>query len=65
MSSVSELCEVLAMSTEDNFAGFRFSEFVAALFALLQRDHNPDLMGACESTLCCKLETLIFDFGLV
>jgi hypothetical protein len=52
MRSVSELCEVLAMSTEDNFAGFRFAEFVAALFALLQRDHNPDLMGAFDDFSC-------------
>ena len=46
LSSVTELCEVLAMASEDTLGSFRVSEFVPALLRLLRMEDNNEIMGA-------------------
>jgi E3 ubiquitin-protein ligase TRIP12 len=58
MNALLELCDVLAMATEDSMGGFKASEFVPVLVQLLHLEHNPDIMLLATRALAYMVEAL-------
>jgi len=55
---LSELCELLSMGNEESLGSFSSDAFVPALMALLNADHNPDLMLYACRALTHMMEAL-------
>eukprot|EP01133_Synstelium_polycarpum_P007971 gene7971-9365_t len=58
MESLIELCELLSIATEDTMAGFPSDSFAPALVALLNVEHNPDMMLLACRALSNMIEAL-------
>eukprot|EP00124_Ichthyophonus_hoferi_P005164 Ihof_evm2s686 gene=Ihof_evmTU2s686 len=56
--SISELCELLCVGTEDTLTGFPVSFFVSAIATLMNKEHNPDMMLLAVRALTYMMEAL-------
>lgn len=58
LQSVMEMCQLLVMGNEDTLAGFPIKQAVPALIALLQVEHNFDIMNHACRALTYMMESL-------
>lgn len=58
MNALIELCDLLAMATEDSMGGFKANEFVPVLVQLLHLEHNPDIMLLATRALAYMVEAV-------
>nr|XP_024215138.1 E3 ubiquitin-protein ligase TRIP12 isoform X1 [Halyomorpha halys]XP_024215139.1 E3 ubiquitin-protein ligase TRIP12 isoform X1 [Halyomorpha halys] len=58
MQAVIEMCQMLVMGNEDTLAGFPVKQVVPALIALLNMEHNFDMMNHACRALTYMMEAL-------
>ncbi|XP_024080422.1 E3 ubiquitin-protein ligase TRIP12 isoform X4 [Cimex lectularius] len=58
MQAVIEMCQMLVMGNEDTLAGFPIKQVVPALIALLNMEHNFDMMNQACRALTYMMEAL-------
>ncbi|XP_025078831.1 E3 ubiquitin-protein ligase TRIP12-like isoform X3 [Pomacea canaliculata] len=58
LTAVMEMCQLLVMGTEDSLVGFPVKQVVPALVALLQMEHNFDIMNHACRALTYMMEAL-------
>eukprot|EP00124_Ichthyophonus_hoferi_P001806 Ihof_evm6s105 gene=Ihof_evmTU6s105 len=56
--SLTELCDILSVGTEDTLAGLPVEDLVPAIVTLMNMDHNPDIMLLATRALYYLIEAL-------
>jgi len=58
LASLSELCELLSIGTEDSMSALSVDVFVPLLVQLLRREHNADIMLLASRALCHMVDAI-------
>lgn len=58
LASLSELCELLSIGTEESMSALSVDVFVPLLVQLLRREHNADIMLLASRALCHMIDAI-------
>mmetsp|Transcript_58754 Transcript_58754/g.97051 ORF Transcript_58754/g.97051 Transcript_58754/m.97051 type:complete len:1917 (+) Transcript_58754:53-5803(+) len=58
LASLSELCELLSIGTEESMSALSVDVFVPLLVQLLRREHNADIMLLASRALCHMVDAI-------
>ncbi|EOD15580.1 hypothetical protein EMIHUDRAFT_470519, partial [Emiliania huxleyi CCMP1516] len=58
LASLTELCEVLSIGTEESMSSLSVDVFTPLLISLLRQEHNPDMMLLASRALCHLMDAI-------
>mmetsp|Transcript_12243 Transcript_12243/g.39389 ORF Transcript_12243/g.39389 Transcript_12243/m.39389 type:complete len:1911 (-) Transcript_12243:1069-6801(-) len=58
LASLSELCEMLSIGTEESMSALSVDAFTPLLIGMLRAEHNPDLMLLASRALCHMMDAI-------